>query len=59
MGEEDWGRVVDEHWDPPVTAAVRLVSVVNDITQHMGQIGYVRGMLERASSRDSGWRGHA
>lgn len=59
MGEEDWGRVVDEHWDPPVTAAVRLVSVVNDITQHMGQIGYVRGLLERASSRDSGWRGHA
>ena len=59
MGEEDWGRVVDEHWDPPVTAAVRLVSVVNDITQHMGQIGYVRGLLERASSRDSGWKGHA
>lgn len=59
MGEDDWDRVIDERWDPPVTVAVRLVSVVNDITQHMGQIGYVRGLLERASSRDSGWKGHA
>lgn len=40
-------RVVDERWDPPVTAAVRLVSVVNDITQHLGQAAYVRGLLER------------
>ena len=59
LGEWDWDRVVDERWDPPVTAAVRIVSVVNDVTQHMGQIGYLRGLLERASSRDSGWRGHA
>jgi hypothetical protein len=43
----DLDRVVDERWDPPVTAAVRLVSVVNDITQHLGQAAYVRGLLER------------
>lgn len=59
MGEADWDRVVDERFDPPVTAAVRVVSVINDITQHIGQVGYVRGLLERASSRDSGWKGHA
>lgn len=41
-------RVIDEAWDPPVTVAVRLVSVVNDATQHVGQVAYVRGLLDRA-----------
>ncbi|GAA1933472.1 mycothiol transferase [Nocardioides marmoribigeumensis] len=45
--EQDLDRVVDDRWDPPVTAAVRLVSVVNDITQHLGQAAYVRGLLDR------------
>ena len=43
----DLDVVVDERWDPPVTAAVRLVSVVNDITQHLGQAAYVAGLLKR------------
>ncbi len=47
MTTSDFQRVVDTRWDPPVTAAVRLVSVVNDITAHVGQIGYVRGLIER------------
>ena len=49
LGDTDgaYERVVDEHRDPPVTAAVRLVSVVNDITQHLGQAAYVRGLLDR------------
>ena len=38
-------RVVDERWDPPVTAGVRLVSVVGDCLQHLGQAAYVRGLL--------------
>ncbi len=40
-------RVVDQRWDPPVTLGVRLVSVINDATQHAGQAAYVRGLLER------------
>jgi uncharacterized damage-inducible protein DinB len=43
----DLDRVVDEAWDPPVTLGVRLVSVVNDATQHVGQAAFVRGVLER------------
>ena len=43
----DWDRVVDDRWDPPVTVAVRVVSVVNDVTQHLGQAAYLRGLLER------------
>ncbi len=47
LRDEDYGRVVDERWDPPVTLGVRLVSVLNDTTQHAGQASYVRGLLER------------
>ena len=45
-------RIVDTRWDPPVTAAVRLVSVIGDTTQHLGQAAYVRGLAER---RDKAW----
>jgi len=47
LDDDGYARVVDERWDPPVTAAVRLVSVVNDITQHLGQAAYVKGMYQR------------
>ena len=45
LSDADFDRVVDERWDPPVTAAVRLISVVNDITQHIGQAAYLRGLI--------------
>jgi uncharacterized damage-inducible protein DinB len=47
LREEDYRRVVDERWDPPVTLAVRLVSVLNDTTLHVGQAEYVRGLVDR------------
>jgi hypothetical protein len=47
LGPADLDRIVDERWDPPVTLGVRLVSVVNDLSQHLGQAAYVRGLLER------------
>jgi uncharacterized damage-inducible protein DinB len=46
LTEADYPRVVDERWDPPVTLGVRLMSVLNDATQHVGQAAYVRGLLE-------------
>ena len=42
---DDLDRVVDRSYDPPVTAGVRLVSVVQDALQHVGQAAYVRGLL--------------
>ena len=42
---EELDRVVDEAWDPPVTAGVRLVSVIGDCLQHLGQAAYVKGLL--------------
>ncbi|SDG48013.1 Protein of unknown function [Lentzea fradiae] len=41
----DLAEVVDEAWDPPVTRAVRLVSVLEDDLQHAGQAAFVRGLL--------------
>ena len=45
ISAEDLGKIVDRRWDPPVTAAVRLVSILNDATQHVGQAAYVKGLL--------------
>lgn len=47
VDEDELGRVVDRHWDPPVTAGVRLVSVQGDCLQHLGQAAYAKGMLQR------------
>src|SRR5262249_54208441 len=44
---DDLGRVGGARGDPPVTLGVRLVSVVNDNLQHVGQAAFVRGLLER------------
>lgn len=43
----DLDRIVDRNWTPHVTLGVRLVSVVNDNTQHVGQAAYVRGLIDR------------
>ncbi|HEY3955022.1 MAG TPA: DUF664 domain-containing protein [Streptosporangiaceae bacterium] len=47
LTDADLPRVVDESWDPPVTLAVRLVSVISDDLQHAGQAAFVRGILMR------------
>ena len=47
LSDADLDRVVDESWDPPVTLGVRLVSVIADDLQHVGQASYLRGMFER------------
>jgi uncharacterized damage-inducible protein DinB len=46
---DDLDRVVDPSWDPPVSLGVRLMSVINDDLQHVGQAAYARGLLDRRS----------
>lgn len=41
---EELSRIVDQRWDPPVTASVRLVSIIDDAAQHLGQAAYIRGI---------------
>ena len=47
LDESDYERIVDRHWDPPVTLMSRLVSIEQDAVQHLGQAAYVRGVLRR------------
>jgi len=47
VSDADLDRVVDTRWTPPVTLAVRLVSVLDDDMQHAGQAAFVRGVMLR------------
>lgn len=49
LADADLDRVVDEGWSPAVTLGVRLISVLSDDLQHVGQAAFVRGMLERTA----------
>lgn len=53
LSTDDLDRIVDTRWNPPVTLAVRLVSIIGDDLQHAGQIGYVTGLF---ASQLSGYR---
>ncbi|EIV96169.1 DUF664 domain-containing protein [Frankia sp. QA3] len=50
LTDGDFDRVVDERWEPPVTLGVRLISVVSDDLQHVGQAAFLRGIIERQQS---------
>jgi uncharacterized damage-inducible protein DinB len=45
LSDDDLDTVVDRRWDPPVTLGVRLVSVLSDDLQHVGQAAFLRGLL--------------
>ncbi len=45
LTEADLERIVDTRWDPPVTMAARLVSVISDNLQHVGQAALIRGLV--------------
>jgi hypothetical protein len=41
---EDLEAIVDRNWDPPVTASARIVSIIDDCAQHLGQAAYLLGI---------------
>ncbi|WP_030243879.1 mycothiol transferase [Streptomyces sp. NRRL S-350] len=47
LDDRSLAEIVDESWQPPVTLGVRLISVIADDLQHVGQAAYVRGLLPR------------
>ena len=47
LTDDDYDTVIDDRWDPPVTIAIRIVSVLDDAIKHLGQAEYVKGLLER------------
>ena len=44
VSADELARVVDKRWTPAVTASARLVSVIDDAAQHLGQAAYIRGI---------------
>lgn len=46
---QDLDTVIDTSWDPPVTAGVRMVSIIDDAVAHLAQAAYARGLID-------GWR---
>ena len=50
---EELARIVDPSWDPPVTASMRLISIIDDCAQHLGQAAYVHGILQRPTQPDA------
>jgi hypothetical protein len=49
LTEADMSKIVDRRWDPPVTMATRLISVLTDDLEHAGQAAFVKGLVERLS----------
>jgi uncharacterized damage-inducible protein DinB len=49
LSADDLDRIVDPRFDPPVTLGVRLVSVIADDLQHVGQAALLRGIVDRSS----------
>jgi uncharacterized damage-inducible protein DinB len=48
LTDADLIRVIDPNWDPPVTLGIRLVSVIADDLQHVGQAALLRGILQQS-----------
>ncbi|UXA18604.1 mycothiol transferase [Mycobacterium sp. SMC-4] len=48
LSADELTRVVDRHWNPPVTAGARLVSIIDDAAQHLGQAAYLRGIAPQS-----------
>jgi hypothetical protein len=59
LGDGRLDEVIDPRYTPPVTIGVRLVSVIVETAQHVGQAGYIRGLRERSRGISSGWAGTA
>ena len=51
LDDEEWEQVIDCSYRPPVTVRVRVVSVIGDCWQHIGQASYAVG-LARSQAGD-------
>jgi uncharacterized damage-inducible protein DinB len=45
LTDDDLDTIVDTRWNPEVILGVRLVSVLSDDLQHVGQAAFLRGLL--------------
>ena len=52
LSEADLDDVIDTSWTPHVTRGVRLVSMIDDAAQHVGQAAYAAGILASADGSE-------
>lgn len=45
----DLQTIIDHRWNPPVNTAVRLMSILEDTTKHLGQAEYIAGLYAAVS----------
>lgn len=45
LPESGFDEIIDQNWEPPVTRGARLVSIIDDAAQHVGQAAYAAGAL--------------
>ena len=45
LDESELDEVIDENWTPAVTRGVRLISIIDDAIQHVGQAAYAAGAV--------------
>ena len=50
LSEADLDDVIDTSWTPHVTRGVRLVSMIDDAAQHVGQAAYAAGILASSAA---------
>lgn len=50
VADDELSQLVDDPYQ--VSVGTRIVSIINDITQHLGQASYLRGLLVRGSAAD-------
>ena len=50
LSEADLSEIIDRSWTPAVTRGVRLVSMIDDAAQHVGQAAYAAGILAAQDS---------
>ena len=50
LREADLDDVIDTSWTPHVTRGVRLVSMIDDAAQHVGQAAYAAGILASSAA---------
>lgn len=46
LTEADLDEVIDTNWNPPVTRGARLISIMTDASQHIGQAAYASGQVK-------------
>lgn len=46
LSDDDLDEVIDQSWEPAVTRGVRLISIIDDAAQHVGQAAYVESLVK-------------